>query len=127
MLPIDEVLVAVSKKLGAVASSRTVVGEAMKLGEVTLVPVSRVSMGLGGGGGEGEGMPPHNRGKGPSHGKGIGLGSGGGVKVAPIAVIAFTPAGVEVLAVPDKPCWLEKMADRIPEWIEKAQERKSSC
>jgi uncharacterized spore protein YtfJ len=131
MMPIEEVLGLLSTKLGQVANSRTVVGEALTLGDVTLVPVSRVSMGLGGGGGEGEGMPHHHHhfhGKGGAapRGKGNGLGGGGAVKVAPVAVIAFTPTGVQVLPVPEKSCWFERMADRIPEWIERAGERKAA-
>jgi uncharacterized spore protein YtfJ len=126
MLAIDEILSQVGGALREVATSDTVVGTPLKLGEVTLVPVSRVSLGLGGGGGEGEGTDPHHHGRSRSgqSGKGMGLGSGGGAKVVPVAIVAFTPKGVEVLAVPAKPCWLDKLADKIPDWIEKAAEAK---
>ena len=88
-------------------------------------------MGLGGGGGEGEGSAMsrharmHHAGK-VVNGKGQGLGTGGAVKVAPVAVIAFTPTGVQVLPVPGKPCVFERLADKVPEWIEMAMDRKAA-
>ncbi len=119
---IKEVLDLVSERLATTAQSDMVVGQALELGGVTVVPLSRVSVGLGGGGGNGEGQ-----GMGPGHGKhkvagkGMGGGCGGGARVRPMAVAVFTEAGVKILPVPDRKGKLDKLMDKVPDFIEKVQ------
>jgi uncharacterized spore protein YtfJ len=129
----------VSGKVSEYAKSDVVVGEPIVAGNVTLVTLSRVGVGFGGGGGEGEGdfpeghhghgpMKPRGGGESGFEGKGMGGGAGAGGRVRPVAVIAFTPEGVQVLPIPDKKGLVDKVFDRMPDLIElakKAQDNKS--
>jgi uncharacterized spore protein YtfJ len=128
---VQELLKTVNEKLASLGDARAVVGQPMKLGEVTLVPVSRIGVGFGGGGGEGEGDQElhaalHGRkskvelkGK----GQGTGGGAGAGAKARPVAVIAFTPEGVQILPVPDRKNALERLVEKLPEWIERFSDK----
>ena len=46
---------------------------------------------------------------------------GGGGKIRPVGVIVFSPTGVELKALPDKPGLLDKLFDKLPGFIEKIQ------
>ncbi len=128
---IQDLVEAISDKLTDVAQSDVVVGDPIELDGVTVVPLSRVSVGFGGGGGEGEGEMPMHKGK-PGKkakggkGKGTGGGSGGGAKVRPVGVLIFTKDGVEVQPIKEKQGLLDKIFDRVPniiDMVEKVQER----
>jgi uncharacterized spore protein YtfJ len=124
MEQIRELMELVGEKLDQVAKSDAVVGEPIELGGATLVPISRLGIGLGAGGGVGEGdAPPRKRGPRHGRGKGVGGGSGGGAKIRPVAVLAFTEAGVEVLPVPGRKGKLDQLIDRIPGWVEKFEKK----
>lgn len=116
-----------------VARSDVVVGEPIELGDVTIVPLSRVSLGFGGGGGEGEGKGPKPRSR-KGHGKNVGArlearmelaegrgsggGAGGGGKVRPVGVIVFSSEGVSIEAIPDKKGVLDKLFDKVPQLVD---------
>ncbi len=128
MQHVKDLVKLVSGKLAETAQSDLVVGKPIEAGDVTIVPLSAVSLGFGGGGGEGEGEPPHEHGpakklkmKSP-RGKGMGGGGGGGAKVRPVAVAVFSPDGVRVMPIGDKKGVLEKIFDKIPEFIDMAKD-----
>ena len=115
-----------------VAQSDVVVGKPIELGDTTIVPLSRVSLGFGGGGGEGEGKgPKKRRGKGRdktngnktdaselAEGRGTGAGGGGAGKVRPVGVIVFSSEGVSIEAIPDKKGTFDKLFEKVPELID---------
>jgi uncharacterized spore protein YtfJ len=125
---VNQMIQTVSDSLLAAGDSNVAVGEPVQIGAYKVIILTRTSLGFGAGGGEGEGVGPHPHG-GPAKkhhgpgvkGKGTGGGGGGGVKVRPVGVIAFGPDGVKVLPVPDKPGVIEKIFDKVPEFIEKIQ------
>ncbi len=123
MQGVQDLIGLVSDKVGNIAQSDIVIGDPIELGEVTIVPLSRVSIGFGGGGGQGEGEPPRKKGqRHAGRGRGTGGASGGGGKVRPVGVIVFGPDGVEVKPIPDKKGLLDKLFDKVPEFIERVQE-----
>lgn len=69
-------------------SSKSVVGEAIKFGDTTVVPLLSAGFGFGVGGGSG--TAPNNQ------GSGIGGGTGAGGGVRPIAVIISDKNGVRI-------------------------------
>jgi uncharacterized spore protein YtfJ len=71
-----------------IAKTETVFGEPLKLGDVTLVPVSKVSIGFGAGG------------SGKDDKCASGAGTGGGVAVTPVALISIGGPGGEVKVHP---------------------------
>lgn len=118
MQDIQNLMTLVSDQVGELAQSDVVLGDPITLGDVTLVPLSRVSVGFGAGGGTGEADTGR---KGRPKGHGTGGGGGGGGKIRPVGVIVFRPDGVEVHALPDKPGLLDKLFDKLPGFIEKIQ------
>lgn len=125
MNEIQEILGAVGGQLGEVASGDAVVGSAIKLGAVTVYPISRVSLGLGAGGGSGEDFGKHRSGaaEGPQHG--TGGGTGGGAKARPVAVLVFAEDGVSVLPIADKAGKFDQLLEKIPGLIERLKRRDS--
>ena len=118
-----DLIAMVAGKLEESAHSDVVVGEPIAIGGVTLVPLSRLSVGFGGGGGEGEGdvsQHLHHGRRGPKggRGKGIGQGAGLGARVRPVAVAIFSESGVEVLPIADKKGVLDKIMEKVPDVIE---------
>ncbi|MEJ2288025.1 MAG: spore germination protein GerW family protein, partial [Deinococcales bacterium] len=57
-MSVQDLLKTLVDEIGTLARTETVVGEALQLGEHTVIPISRVSVGFGGGSGEGEGSDP---------------------------------------------------------------------
>jgi len=91
--------------------SKTIIGEPITAGNVTIIPVVTASFGFGLGGGEGN-----------DPGKGVGKGSGGGAgaKIVPTAIIAIKGEDVQVFSLGEKNSW-EKLIEVAPELISKIQ------
>jgi len=119
---IKELMDFVGEKLDGVANSDAVVGQPIELGGVTIVPISKLGIGLGAGAGVGEGEGEGRGNKGGS-GKGSASASAGGAQVRPVAIVAFTEDGVEVLPVAGKMGKLDKLIDKIPGWVEKFEKK----
>jgi uncharacterized spore protein YtfJ len=126
MTHISEFIEEVTQSLADAANSEVVVGQTIELGSAKIVPLSRISIGFGGGGGEGDQRFRHGQGKKDRHanGKGKGSGAGGGAKVRPVAAIVFTEDEVRVEKIPDKSGPLEKIFEKIPDFIDLAQKHK---
>ncbi len=118
MEAIEQMVGQVVDHLGSAANSGTVSGDPIKLGDVTLVILSMVTIGMGAGGGEGEGKGQAGKRtspKGQAPGSGLGEGAGGVVRVRPAAVVVFSAEGVKVLPIPDEPGVMDKVVGRVPE------------
>lgn len=122
MQPVEDLIALVSAQVGDIAKSDVVLGDPIELGAVTIVPLSRVSVGFGSGGGAGEGETPRQKGqRHAGRGRGTGGGGGGAGKVRPVGVIVFGPAGVEVMPITERKGLLDKLFERVPELVEKVQ------
>ena len=82
-------------KLENFASSKTVVGDSIKVGEVTLIPLVDVSVGVGAGGGD------------------KGSGGGLGAKIMPSAVIAVADGNVQLINIKNQDA-VSKLIDMAP-------------
>jgi uncharacterized spore protein YtfJ len=111
----DTILEIIGEKLSGLMTSDLVVGDALELGDVTIVPLSRVSIGLGGGGGRGseEASPRETK------NSGSGDGGGGGGQLKPIAVAVFNGDSVEVMKVPTAARPIEKLLGKLPDLIDR--------
>jgi uncharacterized spore protein YtfJ len=96
-------LVRLAEKLGPHGHARSVFGEPVTQGEVTVVPVAKVRWGFGGGQGHGAAAI----GKATNSGDMVGAGGGGGVMVTPLGYIElkngqsrYRPIVDPVVAVP---------------------------
>ena len=117
-MDIQQILDSVSGNLGDVANGEAVMGSPIKLGDTTIIPVSRMSVAFGAGGGEGEGPKMEKGG-----GEGQGHGAGGGAKIRPVAVIAITPEGINVLPIADRKGKLDAILERIPGFVDEMKKR----
>lgn len=116
----------VSGKLEEATNSDIVVGQPIDLGAVTIVPLSRLTVGLGVAGGAGEGeMKGSGKSKGKwrgGRGKGVGGGSGMGAKVRPVGLAIFTDSGVEVLPISNKKGIIDRLLEKIPKIVEMVED-----
>lgn len=95
-------------KIREMVSANSVVGEPIVAGDVTIVPISKISIGLGGGGSDFVTKTPNN-GDNP-----FGGGVGAGIKVTPIAFIVIKDGNVRMLPVSNP---ANTTADRIVEMV----------
>jgi uncharacterized spore protein YtfJ len=84
-----EVLKGVVGELREIANSQTIIGDAITVGDKTVIPVIKVSVGFGAGGGQGEAG---------DKGQGFGGGGGGGAKIEPAAFIIMDDKGIKLLS-----------------------------
>ena len=105
-MTLENVLKTVMAELRNIAKTETVVGKEITAGNSTIVPVSKISIGIAGGGGAGK----ENK---------EGTGIGGGATVEPIAFIVVTDGKAQLMPLGDKSGAFGKVVDLIPEVIER--------
>jgi uncharacterized spore protein YtfJ len=123
MEDIKELMDEMLSKFDSLSKTKTVVGEPIEVKGKTLIPFIEVSIGVGTGGGTGEGGSTDEKGR---QGKGVGkgAGAGGGLRVSPVAVVSIDDKGVSAYSVNEKKGFLGKMAEIMPQMMEKAMEKK---
>ena len=86
------------QKVKEFTNSETVIGEPIKIGETTIVPVSRISMGFASGGIDYAGKKPReSQNANPNN---FGGGGGTGVNITPIAFLVISESGaVDILPI----------------------------
>ncbi len=94
----------------AVAKTETIVGEGIKAGEFTVLPVSKISLGVGAGAGT-----EQIKTSGGSGGAG-----GGGICVEPIAFLVIKGGEVSILNLRRMPAMVEAFFGKIPDMVERA-------
>lgn len=92
-------------QMTVIAKTETVVGEPIVAGEVTLIPVSRVSIGFAAGG------------AGNEQKSGGGAGTGGGITITPVAFIVVTGQKVQVQPLTPSDPVLQKILSLAPDVI----------
>jgi uncharacterized spore protein YtfJ len=93
---VEKLLKTSLEEIERVLNTKTVVGEPLKVGDTTLIPLLSVGFGFGAGGGVGKG-DLGAKGAGSGEGTGAGVGGGGGVK--PVAMIVIDSNGVRVESI----------------------------
>lgn len=100
---VSEILKDIVGELKDMASSQTVIGEPITVGEKTVIPVVKISVGFGAGGGQGEA---------PEKGGGFAGGGGGAARIEPSAFIIMDAQRVQLLSA--KPGKLDALVDAVP-------------
>ena len=103
------------QRIRQAVDANTIVGQPIQAGEVTIIPVSKVSFGFGTGGSEldGKGPQPHP----------FGGGGGAGVKVTPVCFLVVSGTNVRVLPTAPYPeSSLDRVLDLIPDAVGKVSE-----
>lgn len=128
---LNELMNAAMDKVRLMADANTVVGEPIVAGEVTLIPISRVSVGVGVGGSD---FVSKNQ-KRPEADNCFGGGTGAGMNIDPIAFLVVRGDTVRVLPMlPPADGALGRVVDMVPElvdkltdFVEKQQQKKDSA
>ena len=110
---IKQIMDSTMEKLRATVDANIITGTPITVGEITLVPVSKVAFGLATGGSD---FPTK------SGNQLFGGGGGAGVTVSPIAFLVVSGDNVKMLPVYNELTTVEKMVNMAPEIIEKAKE-----
>jgi uncharacterized spore protein YtfJ len=97
-----EVITGIVGELKQIATAESIIGEAVTVGDKTVVPIVKVSVGFGAGGGQGE----------KDKTGGFGAGGGGGCIIEPAAFIIMDEDGVSLL--PAKPGKIDSIVEAIP-------------
>ena len=101
------------EKLRAMVDANTIIGDPIVVGEITLIPVSKVSFGVATGGSD---FPSKTQ-------SGLfGGGGGAGVTVSPVAFIAVSGGNAKMMPVYNEMSTAEKAISMAPEVLEKAKE-----
>ena len=111
--PITELLETTIQKVKEMVDANTIVGDPVTTVDgVTLIPVSKLSLGFAGGGSECAKKPDTNN--------AFGGGIGAGVKIEPIAFIVVRGESVKLLYVcPQAETALDRVVDMLPGVIDK--------
>lgn len=112
--PINEVIGVTMNRVKELVDANTVVGEPIVTGEgVTIIPVSRISVGFGSGGTD-------FASKNASAPKNFGGGTAAGVNVDPIAFLIVRKDTVRLLPCMNGPYGpVEKLVDLVPELVDR--------
>lgn len=116
--PLNDLMSVAADKLRALADSNTVVGEPIHAGDVTLIPVSRLSFGIASGGTE-----YSTKKQAPGEDNAFGGGSGASGKVDPVAFLIVRGDSVKLLPVlPPPATTLDRVIESMPEVVDKITE-----
>lgn len=115
---IEELVKTVLTELRAITKTETVVGDPIKMDNVTIVPVSKVSVGFGAGGGKKDAK------------NGQGEATGGGISIEPVAFFVVREDKVELITVKKEDVGFGKVMELVPQIFEKVKgykEKKSKA
>ncbi|MBD3320404.1 MAG: hypothetical protein GF350_04830 [Chitinivibrionales bacterium] len=106
-MSLSDVIQTALDKVNFIARTETVIGEPIVAGEVTLIPVSKISIGFAAGGAGNESK------------SGSGAGTGGGVNIIPVAFISISKDKVQVHPISKAEIELSDILSYAPEAIKK--------
>jgi uncharacterized spore protein YtfJ len=104
---LSDVIKTAMDQIKVIAKTETIIGEPISAGNVTLIPVSKISIGFAAGG------------AGNDQKAGSGAGTGGGINITPVAFITIIDGKVQVLPVNKSDPCLAKILSLAPDLIQK--------
>lgn len=112
--PIHDLISTTMEHIQATADANTIIGTPIQADGVTLIPVSKMSIGVAGGGSE------FSTKKQPNGAPGFGGGSGASAKLEPVAFLIIRGGDVKLLPVaPYPPTSLDRIVETLPEVVDK--------
>ena len=109
-MSLSEVIKTALDQISYIAKTETIIGEPIQAGPVTLIPVSKISIGFAAGGAGDESK------------KNTGTGTGGGVNVMPVAFISIVGDKVHVHPIDKKDTSLGQLLSLAPDLIQKVSQ-----
>jgi uncharacterized spore protein YtfJ len=104
-MSLSDVIKTAMDQLQFIAKTETVIGDPIVAGGITLIPVSRVSIGFAAGGG--------------NDSKPSGAGTGGGVSITPVAFVSVCDGRVQVHSLTKSDLDLGKLLALAPDLVQK--------
>ncbi|MGY8822840.1 MAG: GerW family sporulation protein [Candidatus Latescibacterota bacterium] len=102
---VEDLIERVMGELHRIVQTETVVGDPVQAGDLTIIPVSKISFGFAAGGGQ------ENKGQ---------SGTGGGASVEPIAFLVIDSSGkVQIMTLNDKEVGWGQLAELVPDALGK--------
>lgn len=111
--PINKVMESTIDKMRQMVDTSTIIGEPFQQGDVTLIPVSKVSYGFGTGGTD---LPTK------SSAELFGGGGGGGMTIAPVAFIVIENGKCRMMQINNYTSSADRAIAMIPELVDKVTE-----
>lgn len=112
--PLDELMKTTISHICDMADTNTIIGKPIQADGMTLIPVSRLSLGVAGGGTEfspKKQTPPSSN---------FGGGSGAGVKLEPVAFLVVRNGDVKLLHIsPPAATTVDRVIETVPEVVDK--------
>ena len=102
-------------KLRTMVDADIITGTPIEVGDITLIPVSKVAFGFGAGGSEFGGAVMKEEGLKSN----FGGGSGAGVSINPVAFLVVSNGNVRLLTLSSSSTSVDKIIDMVPEIITK--------
>ena len=113
--PLNDLMGATMDKIRTMVDVNTIVGQPIAAGEVTIIPVSKVSFGFASGGSDFS-----TKSQKPDADNSFGGGSGAGVNIVPIAFLVIRGENVRILPVaPPADGTVDRIVDMLPELVDK--------
>lgn len=116
--PINDMMATTIQKVRDLVDANTIIGEPIVAGDVTLIPVSKLSFGFGTGGSEFATKQQL-----PDKDNAFGGGGGAGVKITPVAFLVVSGESVKLLtmAAPVDNT-MDRVVDMVPSLVDKITE-----
>lgn len=107
--PIKGLMDTTLSKIKEMVDVSTIIGEPIVNGEITIIPISKMSYGFASGGSDFDGKSGHRC---------FGGGGGAGVTVQPVAFLVITPTIVRLLQIDNNMNSLDKAVGMIPNLVD---------
>jgi uncharacterized spore protein YtfJ len=107
-MSLSDIIQTALDRMQFIAKTETIIGEPIQAGAVTLIPVSKISIGFAAGGG------------GREEKSGSGAGTGGGINVVPVAVIVINGESVKIMPIDSTDSGLASLLAKAPDLFKKA-------
>ena len=127
--PIGDLMSTTMEKLREIAKVDTIIGQPIQAGAVTIIPISRLSVGFASGGSDFT-----SKNQKPEHDNAFGGGSGAGMNLSPVAFLIVKGDTVRLMPVaPPAANTVDRVVELVPEvidkvtgFVEKQQEKKAA-
>ena len=114
--PIGEVLGVTIEKIKQMVDTDVIIGKAINVDDVTIIPVSKVSVGFASGGSDFSKKKPD------AQGSNFGGGAGAGINVTPVVFLVVQNGNVRILSVDSAPVTtFDRVLDMLPGTIDKVE------
>ena len=113
--PIGDLMTTTMQKIREIADVNTIIGQPIKAGEITIIPISKLTVGFASGGSDFV-----SKNQKPESDNSFGGGSGAGINIIPVAFLIVKGDSVKLLPVAQPAgSTVDRVVEMVPEVIDK--------